>query len=395
MSRERLACEGGAPVRDATRAPWPTWPVWNADDEAAIRRVLHSGQWWSGGGGENAAFAREFAAFHDARFAVPCTNGTHALQAALQSVCVEPGDEVVIPAYTFVATASAVLAVGAIPVFADVEPDTLNLDAKDAETRITPRTRAIIAVHAMGRPADLDALQELARRRSVKLIEDAAQAHGASWRGVKVGAIGDAGAFSFQASKNLNAGEGGIVVTNDSEAAERAWSLINVGRERETGRFRFDLMGSNFRLHEFQAAILRVQLLRLPEQTATRTRNAAHLRARLQPLPALHLPADDPRITAHAYHLFTFRLDLARLGGKTRDDFVAALAAEGVSCSSGYTPLYRHPFFASPAPFPFLPVCEQVCQDTIWLPQTLLLGTEADINDIGDAIAKIVTAWHS
>src|SRR6266542_781919 len=224
----QLAIDGGTPVRDK---PFPKWPVWDERDERALLEVLRSGRWGShAGGGTVHEFRERFAAYQDAEHAVALTNGTAALEVALRAVGVEPLDEVIIPPYTFVATATAVLALGAVPVFADILEDTFLIDPADVARKITPRTKAIIAVHIGGQPADMDGVLALAKNHDLRVVEDAAQAHGAAWRGTKVGALGDAGTFSFQSSKNLNSGEGGIVLTNDREVAERAWSISNVGR---------------------------------------------------------------------------------------------------------------------------------------------------------------------
>jgi dTDP-4-amino-4,6-dideoxygalactose transaminase len=301
-----------------------------------------------------------------------------------------------------------VLSVGATPVFADIDGDTLNIAPAQIEAAITPRTRAMIPVHIAGRPADMDGVREIAARHGLRVLEDAAQAHGAAWRGVRVGALGDLGTFSFQASKNLNAGEGGMIVSNDEQLADAAWSVMNVGRVRSGRWYEHHVLGSNFRLTEFQAALLRVQLQRLPEQMARRTANAAALRAHLSAIPGIRLPAEDPRITAHAYHLFTFRVDPAAFGGRPVSEIIAALNAEGVPCSSGYVPLYRERLFARYAaregawcqagrriayPDLDLPVCAQVCRDSVWLFQTLLLAEEADMAQIATAVEKVRCAF--
>lgn len=405
--REKLAIEGGTPVRDRVRTPWPVWPVYDAEEERALLSVLHSGKWWGVEGDEGKQFEREFAAFQQARFGLVCTNGTAALEIALRALDIGCGDEVIVPPYTFVATASAALTVGATPIFVDIQPDTLNIDPARIEAAITPRTRAIIPVHIAGRPADMDAILALADKHRLAVIEDAAQAHGAEWRGTRVGALGDFGTFSFQASKNLNSGEGGMILSNKESLADAAWSVINVGRIRGGHRYAHQVLGGNFRMTEFQAAVLRTQLRRLPEQTARRTANAQYLRELLLEIPGITLPADDPRITAHAYHLFTFRVDLDRLGDLTYSGFIETLEAEGIPCSDGYVPLYREGLFTRQSrregrwcqagtPIDYtaldLPICEQVCGDTVWLPQTLLLAERREMEDVAAALAKIVSA---
>ncbi len=397
---ERLAIHGGAPVRSA---PWPQWPVWDAEDEQAVADVIRSGKWFAGSGKKNWEFATAYSAAHDARHAIPCCNGTQALEIALRAAGVKAGDEVITSPYTFIATAAATVQVNAVPVFADVQPDTLNLDAESVEAAITPRTRAILAVHVAGCPADLDALGDVAQRHGLTLLEDAAQAHLAQWKGVGVGAIGTAGTFSFQASKNLNSGEGGVVLTNSDDVYEVAWSLVNCGRVRDGGWYEHRMLSGNYRMTEFQAALLLSQMRRLESQTALRNENALYLAARLAEIEGIRPLRRDARITRHAYHLFIFRFCSAEFGGLTRDEFLAALKAEGIPCSPGYSPLYRSPAFkidTDTHPFArghdygamHLPVVELGCEEAVWLTQGMLLGTRADMDDIVRAVCKIQAA---
>ena len=401
----KLAIEGGMPVRDIAARPWQRWPIYDEREERALLETLHSGNWWSVEGTQGIEFEKEFAAFQQAKHGVACTNGTAALEIALRALGIGCGDEVIVPPYSFVATASAVVTVGATPVFIDIEGDTLNIDPALIADAISPRTRAIIPAYIAGRPADLDSIMAAAKKCDLRVIEDAAQAHGAEWRGRKVGAIGDFGTFSFQASKNLNAGEGGIILSNDAALADAAWSVVNVGRVRDGRWYEHPVLGGNYRQTEFQSALLRVQLTRLPEQSVRRTENARVLRELLTGIEGIHLPRLDERITCHAYHLFTFRYQPEQFGGRSLDSFVAALMAEGIPCSTGYVPLYKEGIFARQAGGQgaglcragraidygalCLPVCEAVCADTVWMPQTLLLGTAEDMSDIAAAIAKI------
>jgi dTDP-4-amino-4,6-dideoxygalactose transaminase len=372
--------------------------------------VLHSGRWWSVEGTQGAAFEREFAEFQGARRGIACTNGTAALEVALRALGVGCGDEVIVPPYTFVATASAVLQVGAAPVFVDIDATTLNIDPMQIAAAITPRTRALIPVHIAGRPADMDAILEIARTHDLRVIEDAAQAHGAAWRGHPVGALGDCGTFSFQASKNLNGGEGGLVVTDNEALAEAVWSVVNVGRTRDGRWYEHEVLGGNFRITEFQSAVLRVQLSRLPEQMALRTENAAILTALLAQIEGVLLPPHDPRITTHAHHLFPVRYVAAAFGDRSLAEVVKTLNAEGVPATSGYVPLYKERLFAHVAarnaslcrqcraidyPALTLPACEQVCADCLWLPQTLLLGKPADMEDVATAVEKVRRAFDA
>lgn len=397
--QQRLAIDGGEPVR---QRPFPAWPVWDEREERALLDVLRSGRWGEIDGTAVERFQTRFAALQDARHCVVVANGTAALRVAFRALGVGIGDEVIVPPYTFIATASAALEVGAIPIFADIDPDTYLLDPAAAEAAITPRTRAIVPVHVAGCPADMDALGEVAARHGLYLLEDAAQAHGAAWRGQGVGALGNLGTFSFQASKNLNAGEGGALVTNDDDLAELIWSLHNVGRVRDGAWYRHEILAGNERLTEFQAALLLAQLERLPEQMARREAAATYLDRELAAIEGIRPLRRDPRVTVHAHHLYILRYDAAAFGGLQRDQFVRALNAEGIPCSTGYTPLSDSPAIRREvehlltllgrrdrAPAVVIPNAERACREAIWLPQYVLLGDEEDMADIVAAVRKI------
>jgi dTDP-4-amino-4,6-dideoxygalactose transaminase len=410
VREKHLAIAGGTPVR--TR-PWPAWPVWDAQEEERLLAVLHSGQWGMTTGSTVQAFEEAWARVHQARFCVAVVNGTAALEIALRALEIGPGDEVIVPAYTFIATAAAVLRVGALPIFADIDPETYTLDPAAVEAALTPRTRALLPVHLAGQPADMDALLALARRHGLAVVEDAAQAHGAAWRGRRVGALGDLGTFSFQASKNITAGEGGAIVTDAERLYERVWSLHNVGRVRTAdwrrqGWYEHALLGTNARLTAFQAAVLLAQLTRLEAHLARREAGAAFLDRALAEIPGLRPLRRDPRVTAHAHHLYIFRYDPQAFGGRSRAEFIAALLAEGIPASPGYgqplhhSPAIRHEVAAlcrrlgradDPLARP-LPVTERASfQEGVWLPQNVLLADESDLADIPEAIRKIQQAW--
>lgn len=396
---ERLACEGGVPVR---ARPFPTWPVWDEREERALLEVLRSGEWGEITGSTVARFQERFAAFQQARFCIAVTNGTAALRLAFRALDVRPGDEVIVPPYTFIATASAAVEIGAVPVFADVDPETYLLDPRAAEAAITERTRVIVPVHVAGCPADMDAFRALAEKYELKLLEDAAQAHGAAWNGRGAGALGDLGTFSFQASKNLNAGEGGAVVTDNEELAEHVWSLHNVGRAREGAWYHHEILGSNERLTAFQAALLLAQMERLPEQIARREAAAAYLDGALSTIEGIRPLRRDPRVTTHAYHLYIFRYDAGAFGGLARDAFVRALGAEGIPCSDGYPPIGAAPAIrnelarlrpllgrAVETPTPHVPQADRASAEGVWLPQNLLLSPVEDLEDVAAAIRKV------
>ncbi|MEC8993446.1 MAG: DegT/DnrJ/EryC1/StrS family aminotransferase, partial [Candidatus Latescibacterota bacterium] len=340
IDSQPLAAAGGTPIRTS---PFPGWPVFDATEEEAILGVLRSGSWFLGE--RVAEFERTFTEYCEAKHGVSVSSGTVALQVALEAAGVALGDEVIVPSYTFIATASSVALVGGVPVFVDVDPDTYLIDPAAVEAAITEKTKAIIAVHIAGQPADLDALTAIAAKHGVLLIEDSAQAHAAAWKGRRVGAIGDLGTFSFQASKNLNAGEGGFIVTDDEELQLRAWSIHNCGRTPGGEWYEHPLVGGNYRLTEMQAALALSQLRRLDEQTEKRTQSAALLTEQLSEIEGIRPLAVDERVTRHAFHLYVFRYDADAFGGASREQFLKALAAEGIPCAAGYKPLYREPAF--------------------------------------------------
>ncbi|HEY9294674.1 MAG TPA: DegT/DnrJ/EryC1/StrS family aminotransferase [Microlunatus sp.] len=408
MNTEALAVrEGPATFPDGD--PFPSWPMHDAAEETAVLDVLRSGKWGSTHGDVVATFESEFADYQDAGHAICMTNGTIGISVALRAAGVGVGDEVIVPPYTFIATASAALLIGAVPIFADIDPSTHLLDPVAAERAITPRTKAIVVVHLAGRPADLAAFTELGKRHGLVIIEDAAQAHGAAYRGRRVGAIGDMGTFSFQTSKNITSGEGGVILTDDPERASALYSMVNVGRIRGGGWYEHRSVGFNLRLTEFQAALLRAQLVRHPAQQAIRERNATLLDSQLADLVAdgrLLLAPADPAVTAHGRHLYIFRVPgLGRAG--LRDAAVAALAAEGLrAASTGYVPLHRNepvineateicrrldrPYLLTPCP-----QADLVSADTIWLPHNYLLGTPEQTERLGQAISKVVLGLSS
>lgn len=401
----KLALNGGQKVRTA---PFPRWPVWDEDDCKALVDVCNSGHWGCTSGTKVREFEEKFAAYHDCRHGVCVCTATIALVVALQAMDIGPGDEVIVTPYTFIASASSILQANAVPVFVDIDPDTYNIDPSRIEAAITDKTKAIMAVHIAGLPADMDEILKIARKHGLGVIEDAAQAHAASWNGRKVGSLGDAGCFSFQSSKNLTAGEGGIIITNDDKIGDTAWSIHNVGRVRGGQWYDHPLMGSNYRMTEFQAAILISQMRRLDEQTRLRNENGLYLSERLSQIPGVQPLKRDPRVTSHAYHLYIFKYLAEQDTGVPRERFIKALSAEGIPCSPGYTPLYRSGmFWVDPDSCPVgcsfygrrmdyralhLENCERACdKEGVWLTQNMLLGTKKDMDDIADAVEKVLS----
>jgi len=401
---QSLAIHGGTPVRTE---PFSTWPVFGEEEEHCLIKVLRSGKWGKTTGEEVVRFERRFAEYHQAKHAVAVVTGTTGLRLALMAMEIEAGDEVIVPPFTFIATASAVAEVNATPVFADLDLDTFNIDPAAIEEAITPRTRAIIPVHLGGLPCDMDAIMEIARRHDLTVIEDAAHAHGAEYKGRRVGSIGHMSMFSFQASKNVNSGEGGIVLTNDDELAERLWSLHNCGRQPDRAWYEHFILGGNHRLSEFQGALLNVQWDRFERQAERREENGQYLAQRIKSVPGIHPQARSVDCTRHAYHVFPFRLDSAEFGAG-REQFLKALSAEGIPAAATYpVPLYCQPVFQQRAFGPYgsrpddgsepdeaaavrRPNCETISyHQGVWIEHRLLLGDRKDMDDIAAAIEKI------
>jgi dTDP-4-amino-4,6-dideoxygalactose transaminase len=395
-----LALFGGTPVRSR---PFPQWPIFGDAEEARLLRTLRSGNWGRLDGAEVAEFEQRFAAMHGCRHGIAVANGTVALRIALLAAGIHAGDEVIVPPYTFVATATAVVESNAAPVFADVDLHTFNLDPQAARAAITTRTRAIVPVHFAGQVADMDAFMQLAGRNLV-VIEDAAHAHGARFRDRSAGSIGHLATFSFQSSKNLTAGEGGIITTNDDALARACRSIQNCGRVDGGVWYEHHVVSGNYRLGEFQGAVLNCQLDRLEEQTRTRDGNGRYLAERLAVIPGLHPQSRDARCTRHSYHLFMLRIDRAAFGA-SRDGVLRALEAEGIPCSAGYGySLPNQPLFQRKAFGPYLPDARErldytaarcpngdlLCREqAIWLGQNLLLGSREDMDDIARAFEKV------
>src|SRR5271157_2650 len=262
-----LALLGG---RKAKHKPFPLWPQYDEKERRALEEVLESRVWWRTPGTRTLEFEEAFASYHGARHGIAVTNGTAALEVTMAALGINHGDEVIVPNFTFVATASAVLFANALPVLVDVDPETYCIDPALAEAAITPRTKAIIAVHMGGHPADLDALGDLAKKKGIALVEDSSHAHATEWRGKRIGSHGIAGTFSFQTSKLMTAGEGGMIISNEDAFEKRARSVHDCGRMPGEWFYSHYINGSNYRLSEWQGAVLSVQLTRLDEQTQRR-----------------------------------------------------------------------------------------------------------------------------
>jgi len=401
----KLAIAGGNPV---AQLAMPGWPVHGEEEKRRLLRVLESGA-WSWMGEMETAFNAAWAEFNGAKHSLLVANGTVALQLAFEALDVGWGDEVIVPASTWQATAAAALDVNAVPVLTDIEPDTWCLDPAAAEAAITSRTRAIAVVHLYGRMADLDALTEVANRHGLALVEDCAHQHGSQWRGRGAGTIGDIGTYSFQQSKVMTAGEGGAILVQDDRLFGRLDQLRNCGRysphlPEADQRY---LQSGNYRITEWQAAVLLCQLERLPEHLDRREASGQRLDALLAQAPGVKTLTRHAGVTRQSYYAYGFRFLPEQWEGVRRDRFLAGLSAEtGLSFWGGYEPL-THTFIYQPHtkrrhrlteeywrqidPRRYrLPVVERsAAEERVILPhEALLLGPEA-MDKVAEALHKL------
>ncbi|HUP81516.1 MAG TPA: DegT/DnrJ/EryC1/StrS family aminotransferase [Pirellula sp.] len=381
------------------------WPFWDSLEESGLRDVLNSGIWGRTSGGRRVPeFEAAFASRMKARYCIATTSGTSALLTTLGALGIGPGDEVIMPPYTFVATFNAITNSYALPVFVDTDAESFQIDAKKIESAMTANTKLLLPVHIGGSVFDLDAVNSIAKARNIPLIEDACQAPLAEWRGQPIGSIGLAGCFSFQASKNITSGEGGAVLTNDEQFANLCYNFHTPAGGKSgpsLGR------GSNFRITEFQAALLVAQLSRLEEQSKIRDANAAYLTELLQKIPGIAPAKLAKGSTRSAWHLYMFRYNPKQFANMPRTTFLKELGNAGIAASSGYSRLNQSAHVRALATNPHYqriygkdfmtrwleanqcPVNDQLCEEAIWFTQTKLLGTRANMEQIASTIASI------
>lgn len=365
----------------------PQWPQAGEREIELLRNVLASDQW----GGFHPyvrEFEESFAAFQQCRSGIALANGTVSLELALTVLGIGAGDEVIVPAISFISSATAVSRVGAVPVFVDLAPDSFNLDPERVREAISPTTKAVMAVHFGGMPCNLDELVSICDQNGLILLEDAAQAQGSEWKGRRVGAFGVAGSFSFQNGKVLTAGEGGILVTNDQDFAARARSIANCGRVPGRSFYEHHNLGTNFRMAGFLAAVLLAQLERLPEQLDTRAGNVALLKRLLADTAEIRWQAQPEAVTRNSWYLLLGRVESA-VG---RDRISQALIAAGVPNAFYPHTLYRNALYSKvPCRVMPCPVAEAMIRDSFWLPQRALLAEEDAISRIAEVMRTALT----
>ena len=394
-----LALFGGNPVR---KKPFPVWPRITAGQKEQLLNTLESD---SLGIGSDAikAFEDQFAEFQDAKYCIATSSGTNALWVALKAGGVSAGDEVIIPPYTFIATASAVLMANAVPVFVDIDPETFNIDPVLIEKAITERTKVIMPVHIAGNPADMDRINDIAKKYNITVIEDAAQAHGAEWDGVKVGALASGGIFSFQSSKNMTSGEGGAIISNDDTFMNSCFAYYNCGRQRGREWYEHQIIGGNHRINAMAASLLLPQLQSVEDDMVIRDKNRKKLDRALNSEGLVTIGSYE-KATRVANHLYLLKYKADYFNDVPREKFFDAMRAEGVNTYAGYNPLYREKVFDNQDDdFPWLKDIDYAgisCAETeliadyqsVWLTQNHLLGNDRDTQDIINAFEKVTTA---
>jgi dTDP-4-amino-4,6-dideoxygalactose transaminase len=398
---------GGQPVRSR---PAHRWPVFDEREDKAMLETIHSGKWFRGSGRNVAQFEAAYAKATGARNCLATNSGTSALFTSLEAVGTSAGDEVIVAPYTFIATVNVILLHHALPIFVDTDPETMQIDARKIEAAITERTTAILPVHLGGSAADLDTILAVAKKHKLPVIEDTCQSHLAQWRGRCLGTWGDTGCFSFQASKNLNCGDGGALLTNSDELADKCYSFHNQCRPRPksgSDTVCTSNRGANLRMTEFQAAILLAQMTRLEDQMQTREQNAAYLRTLLKEIPGIVPAKMYDGCTRNAYHIFMFRYQKEHFAGLSRKRFLEALRAEGVDCNAGYDRLNKEAFIRNSLAsrswqrlFPpetlakwdertECPANDKLSAEAAWFTQPTLLGPRSDMDQMAAAIRKI------
>ena len=396
----KLAIHGGEPVRTK---PFPKWPRPTPELMDSVVGTVENENW--GVGSEVISrFEENFAGFQDSKYCISTSSGTTALWVALKAANVKSGDEVIIPPYTFIATASAVLMANAVPVFVDIDPDTFNIDSSKIEEAITSKTKVIMPVHISGNPADMKNIIELAKKYDIKVIEDAAQAHGAEWNNTKVGSLGLGGIFSFQTSKNMSAGEGGAIVSNNKDFIDKCFSYHNCGRTSDGQFYDHQLLGGNFRLNAIAASMLIPQIKSILKDMDIRDKNRTILDSELSQIEGISINNSYSLTTRQSNHLYLLRYNSQIFNDVSREKFFSAMQAEGVYTYAGYKPIYREELFVNNSDeYPWLrdydynnlnlKNTEKIADhESVWIKQNHLLGDESDIKDIINAFEKVTNA---
>jgi 3-amino-5-hydroxybenzoate synthase len=392
-----LAINGGDQAK--TKA-FPKWPYSDAREIELVGEVFSSGNWWRMTGDKVRTFEHNFAALHNVKYCLGVTNGTHAIEIALTALGIKHGDEVIVPAVTFISTGSAVIYVNATPVLVDIDPETFCMIPEAFERAITPKTKAVIPVHMAGHACDMEKICAIAKKHNIRVIEDAAHAHGGQCYGKMIGSYGDISIFSFQNGKIMTCGEGGALITDSEELYKRAYLIHGVGRPDGDRVYEHSVLGSNDRMNEFSAAILIAQQERLSEMNKKRDKNALLLDSLLDDVEGIKPQGHIEYATLITHYMYMFYYNQNYFNGLSRKDFVDYLIAEGIPAYICFPVLSDTTFFKNNDFNGHINNFEQlasndiansknIAANVVWLPHFTLLGDEKDINEIAQAIKKI------
>lgn len=390
---------------------FPKWPIYDDEEINALRNVIKSSKWWCGfpgsHDGENVwMFQKEFSKFQEAKYCTAVSNGTVAIEAALMALGIGLGDEVIVSDYTFVASASAVIATNAVPIFCDIDSETLVMDVNKIEGLISDRTKAIVPVHLGGNPVEMDKLMEIAKNHDLRVVEDCAHAHGSRYKGKRMGNWGDAGSFSFQASKVLTSGEGGAVICNSEELADKIYSYIDCGRQKNKYSYAHYTYGTNYRMTEYQAAVLCAQMKKFPSQHKLRNDNAKYLMEGLNKIDGIAVMKPTPGTSELGWYVYPFVFDPNNFAGLTKGEFYKKLNKNGFPTDDCYPPLHSLDCFKKIALKKGIdysnanwgeeksnnnnfPVVSDIYSRSVEFPQELLLGSKESLDSIIEFIKSL------
>ncbi|HUU20109.1 MAG TPA: DegT/DnrJ/EryC1/StrS family aminotransferase [Sedimentisphaerales bacterium] len=402
----KLAILGGKPVRK--NKSWPSWPYWDENVIDSVLKTTKSRIWCriQSRSGTVPTLEKKFAELIGTKYCVATGSGTQALHTCVEALGIGPGDEVITSPYTDPGTIASILSARALPVLADLDPESYQLDPDDVERRITENTKAIMPVHMMGQPCNMERIMQIAKKHNLKVIEDAAQAHLAEYQGKKLGTIGDVGCFSFQASKTIACGEGGAVIGSDEELMDKCYTVHNHGTSRSG---RTEVIGPKYRMNEFEAAVLLGQWDGIEERFARRNENAAHLTSRLKDIPGISSQKLYEGTSSGSFYIYAMTYRKEHFNDADRSKFLKAVAAEGISLSPYIAQgLHREPWvehILSSKVYQKMysknrlreyreqnrcPNCDKVCQELVMIwASGPLLGTKEDMDDVADAIQKV------
>ena len=390
---------------------FPSWPIYDESEVQALENVIKSGNWWCGAPGTHQGenvweFQQEFAKFQEAKHCIGVCNGTVAIEAALMGLNIGMGDEVIVSDYTFVASASAVIATNAVPIFCDIDPETLVLDVNKIPDLLTPRTKAIIPVHLAGNPVEMDALIEIAHENDLFVVEDCAHAHGSRYKGKRLGNWGDAGAFSFQASKVLTAGEGGAIICNSDDLAQKIYSYTDCGRKEGAYFYKHYSYGTNYRMTEYQAAVLLAQLKKFPKQHDLRNSNAKYFMQELNKIDGICVMKPTLGTTELGWYVYPIIFEPEKFEGMTKSKFYKKLNRAGIPTDDCYPPLHGLDCFkdfnlkkgidyskanwgGNKSEDTNFPVVSDIYSRSIEFPQEILLSSQEKLKEIVDFIKSL------